>query len=402
MSDSGVIPSSLLNADLEDFFRGYWQTPIPLQGVPPSAFTEKEASISPEACGSCHTKQYADWKKSLHSKAMGPGPWGQIIDLTQNSAGDAVLCMTCHAPLSEQMPFLVEKTNSGRVSYVANPYYDPQLQVRGIVCAACHVRQHQRFGPPKAEKALATHYPAGMPKHGGVQRTPFFEKAEFCKGCHQFDPENTVLINGKPIQDTYREWKQSTWGQGGAACQDCHMPDRRHLWKGIHDAEWVRNGVRIDTRLKRHGLDPGRSLELQVEVLNSAVGHKFPTYLTPKVFVRASLLDGMGRTISGTKKEGIIGWDARFEGGRWKEYFDTRIAPGAKSKHIFHWTPSSQAKKIRAWVEVYPDHFYHFYFYPVYLRGEGLSKKGRQLEQKALEASGRSSYILFERIIPLS
>ena len=385
----------------EEFFKSYWERPIPLQGPAPATFTEKETSLSPEACGSCHAQQYEDWKKSLHSRAMGPGPWGQIVDFIQSDPGQAILCMSCHAPLSEQIPLLAEVAAGNEKTYAKNPHFDPHLQLEGITCAACHVRQQQRFGPPRAEGASSTTYPPGMPGHGGAQRTPYFERAEFCKDCHQFDPDNSLLLNGKPLQDTYREWRNSIWGKGEASCQECHMPQRRHLWRGIHDPEWVKGGVRIEVQVKKAPLRPGDSLELAVEVVNAAVGHKFPTYITPKVFVRATLLDNSGRSLPGTRQEKIIGWDARFEDGRWKEYFDTRIPPGEKFQETFRWTPPPQAKEIRSWVEVHPDHFYHVHFYPEFLKSQDLTPKGRKLIEKALQDSGRTSYILFERIIPL-
>jgi len=74
--DSETAPFPSVDQSLEDFFKAYWQRPIPPQGPAPAGFSEKEASLSPEACGSCHAKQYADWKESLHSRSMGPGPWG--------------------------------------------------------------------------------------------------------------------------------------------------------------------------------------------------------------------------------------------------------------------------------------------------------------------------------------
>ena len=173
---------------------------------------------------------------------MGPGPWGQIVDMISSSPEDAVQCMTCHAPLSEQMSVLPKVAADNDTTYETNPHLDQELQSKGITCAVCHVRQHQRFGPPKSEGPFATRYPADMKSHNGVKRTAYFEKAEFCKDCHQFDPENTLLVNGKPLQDTYREWQNSMWARDGVACQDCHMSNRRHLWKGIHDKEWVKEG----------------------------------------------------------------------------------------------------------------------------------------------------------------
>jgi len=394
-------PSPSPNQDIEEFFKVYWQRPISVQGVAPSYFTKKEASLTPAACGSCHAQQYADWENSLHSKAMGPGPWGQILNLTHTSPAEAVFCMTCHAPLGEQMPVNIEVGNGNQQTPVENPNFDSQLQLKGITCAACHVRQHQRFGPPKAEGDIAPRYPVGMPNHGGVQRTPYFEKAEFCRDCHQFDPENTLLVNGKPLQDTFREWKGSTWGEGEAACQSCHMPNRRHFWKGIHDREWVKEGVRIEAQVKEFTSAPGATLELELDVTNSAVGHKFPTYITPKVFVRAALLDNKEKALPGTEQEKIIGWDVRPEGGEWKEYFDTRISPGEKAQHTFLWDPPTQAKKVRAWVEVHPDHFYHVHFYPAYLTDRTLVPEARGLIEKALGDSGRTPYLLFEKVIPI-
>lgn len=394
-----AIPS--INHEMENFFPAFWQRPIPLQGVAPASFTEKEALLTPEACGSCHVQQYADWKESLHSRAMGPGPWGQIIDLTNSSPEEAILCMSCHAPLSEQAPVLEKSSAAREKVHEKNPSFNRELQLRGITCAACHVRQHQRFGPPKSQEA-ANNYPPGMPNHGGVQRTPYFERAEFCKDCHQFDPENTLLVNGKPLQDTYREWKKSIWGEGQAACQECHMPNRRHLWKGIHDAEWVKNGVRVEARIQKAPSAPGSPLEVGVELTNAAVGHNFPTYITPKVFIRAALLDELEKPLPGTEQEKIVGWDVRFEDGEWKEYFDTRIPPEKSSTATFRWTLPSRAKKIRAWVEVHPDHFYHVHFYPGYLKSPGLSKEGRKLIEEALRESGRTRYLLFEKLLPIT
>ena len=151
------LPPTNLSVDqsIEDFFTAYWQRPIPLQGLAPALFTEKEASLTPEACGSCHPQQYSDWKESVHSKAMGPGPWGQIIDLFHSSPDEAKLCMTCHAPLSEQSLLVAKSGTEEKGPFEKNPYFDSRLELQGITCAACHVRQHRRFGPPKAEALAA-------------------------------------------------------------------------------------------------------------------------------------------------------------------------------------------------------------------------------------------------------
>ena len=180
------------------------------------------------------------------------------------------------------------------------------------------------------------------------------------------------------------------------------MSNRRHLWKGIHDQEWVKGGVRVEAHLSKPvTAKPAKLVEISVDVLNSAVGHKFPTYITPKIFVRTALLDGSNKTVPGTQQERIIGWDARFEGGEWKEYFDTRISPGDKFTATFRWPKLAGAKKIRAWVEVHPDHFYHVHFYPSYLKNADLSPDGRRLIQKAL-ADSSGTYLLYNETFAIN
>jgi hypothetical protein len=179
------------------------------------------------------------------------------------------------------------------------------------------------------------------------------------------------------------------------------MPGRRHQWKGIHDAEWVRNGVRMEIRLEEQPPGAEDTLSAVVNVTNAAVGHKFPTYITPKIFVRAELLDKAARRLSGTRQESVIGWDARHEGGSWKEYFDTRIRPGATYSAPFRWKLAAEAGSLRVWIEVHPDHFYHEYFYPAYLKRKDISPEARKLIEKALAESGRSRYTLFEEKLAL-
>ena len=179
------------------------------------------------------------------------------------------------------------------------------------------------------------------------------------------------------------------------------MPNRRHLWRGIHDQQWVKDGVRIDAHVKKPLSTATSRWEVSVQVTNAAVGHKFPTYLTPRVFVRAALLDNAGKMIPGTQQERVIGWDAKFEDGQWKEYFDTRVPPGETFQADFNWAATRQAKKIRAWVEVHPDYFYHHHFYPAYLNDQSLSPAGKGLVEKALRESGRTSYTLFDTVILL-
>ena len=73
--------------------------------------------------------------------------------------------------------------------------------------------------------------------HGGFTVSKAFEDSRFCAHCHQF-PDDGPRIAGKLQEDTYQQWLASDYARqdaGKQTCQSCHMPDRKHLWRGIHD-----------------------------------------------------------------------------------------------------------------------------------------------------------------------
>ena len=61
--------------DTDRFLETFWQFPIPLQGESPDYYNETVTKLAPESCGTCHTKQWTDWKTTRHAMAMGPGIW---------------------------------------------------------------------------------------------------------------------------------------------------------------------------------------------------------------------------------------------------------------------------------------------------------------------------------------
>jgi len=64
------------------------------------------------------------------------------------------------------------------------------------------------------------------------------------------------------------------------------MPDRAHLWRGIHDPAMVASGLtpRIDADAEK----------ARFELTNSGVGHAFPTYAVPTVVMSAVALEPSG------------------------------------------------------------------------------------------------------------
>ncbi len=378
--------SAQSSADTEGvaaFLRRHWRHPIPPQGPPPPGFSALEASLAPESCGTCHPAQHSDWKTSLHAQSMGPGVAGQLVEMRTTDPESARLCLTCHAPLAEQQP-------------ENRTVFDASLHRQGLVCAACHLREHERFGPPQRQADSETARPRETLPHRGATRTAAFRASEFCASCHQFDDDGFAL-NGKLLENTYAEWKASPAARQGVQCQDCHMPDRRHLWRGIHDPEVVRAGVVITLATDQPRYRIGREMVARLTITSTAVGHHFPTYVTPRVVVRAALVDATGREIRGSAEERVIAREVTLDLSR--ELFDTRIPAGSRFIFEYRRRLDRPALRLRVVVTVLPDHFYTRFFESLLVRGAG---RGTPQIRAALEATRRSVFELYRRELPLT
>jgi hypothetical protein len=367
---------------VQDFADGYWRRPIPPQGDPPPAWSDLEASLRPEDCATCHPAQFEDWQTTVHSAAYSPGLSGQLVNWEETAFGTVQSCLVCHAPLSEQSARL--RDGDG---WAPNPAYDAGLRDHGIVCASCHVRGNRRHGPPRRDGSLDPS-PEGSP-HGGVTRTEFFEDSRFCAGCHQFGPGGAAP-NGKPLENTFAEWEESRYATAGTSCQACHMPDRRHMWRGIHDADMVRSGITVEWLLE--GPETG------LRITNSGTGHRFPTYATPEVRVHVELLNEAGQPIEGSSVEHSIARRIAYQGGAWVELSDTRLAPDSGVVVTVPLVPG--ARQARAGIFVQPDAFYADVFETL-LTGM-LSDTSRALLTAARRTADASRFRIFGETVRLT
>jgi hypothetical protein len=377
-----AVPVAARLESVETFVLRHWRMPLAPQGPPPARFSSLEASLAPEACGTCHPAQLADWQTSTHARAMGPGVTGQLVEMLHSDPRGALACQHCHAPLAEQAPLR-------RDTLADNPDFNPALRGRGIPCAACHVRRHERFGPPRRDGSLASTAPRETLPHGGVTRTPAYLASEFCRDCHQFAPDGYAL-EGKLLEDTYNEWKASRFAAAGVQCQDCHMPDRRHLWRGIHDPDMVRRGLTISVVEDAATAD---RVAARLIVESTSIGHRFPTYVTPMVVLRAELVDGGGRTIAGSREERRIGREVTLDLER--ELADTRLSPGERAELAYARPLGGDAVAARFSVVVYPDAFYTAFYETLLRQGVG---RGEADIRAALDDARRSAFTVFESI----
>lgn len=378
----------------QGFLDQHWHTTIPLQGEPPEGFSDIESSLDPASCGLCHEQQYKDWQTTFHARAMGPGILGQVIDMLNNGDNaQAQVCWSCHTPLAEQQEVL--KTND---QWQDNNHFDQALQHSGLVCAGCHVRQHQRFGPPRKNtpEELGLIDDGDQP-HDGFTATTAFSNSAFCANCHQFK-ENGFALNGKLLENTYAEWQDSQYAEQGIHCQNCHMPDRRHIWRGIHDQEMTRTAVSIEVSSPSIEHQLGEIYEARVKITNSGAGHYFPTYVTPKVFVQAQFINTEGNVIKDSLQEAVIGRETTPNLSR--ELYDTRIAPGDHVDVIYREALREDPAELEIKIIVEPDHFYER-FYKLRLANMGNGPSADLLKQ-ALADTQSSHFTLFEQRFPIN
>lgn len=366
---------------LGSFLAAHWQLPVPAQGIAPAQWSPLERSLAPQDCGACHPVQFEQWRTSLHAGAYSPGFSGQLIEGYLALPAEVRHCQTCHAPLSEQQRHDAMGT--------VNPDWDPTLREQGIVCAACHVRGHRRFGPPRRPDMAPL---ADTLPHDGFEARPEFAESRFCAECHQFFDDSSV--NGKPIQNTYAEWQQSPAAAEGRTCQNCHMPDRAHLWRGIHDPEMVRAAV--DVELRVHATS-GNRLRAEMALHSRQVGHAFPTYVTPRVLLAVWQEDAAGREITGTRIEEVIGRQIDF--GGWEEVFDTRIPAGGSHLLRYDAVRRPEAAELVGRVRVDPDFHYRDVF-ASFLEAYEAPEARRRIEE-AHSRTLESAYVLRELRHPL-
>jgi Cytochrome c554 and c-prime len=341
----------------------YWRLPVPAQGAPPPGRAPPLDRLDAETCGLCHAAQLADWRGSLHAAAVSAGLLGQLPAYDQATIED---CLNCHAPREEQqLPWSEDEPR-------------PSSAVGGVDCAACHVREWVHHGP-RTETATP---------HGEVLGLTLFREAAFCAPCHQFD-ETGLAVNGKPLENTYDEWRASSFAAAGVTCQHCHMPGGRHTFRGVHDRNMTRAALSVSAVRQEH--------RVVVTARNVGAGHYLPTYVTPRITLRIEGGQASGLRQAEHRIERRMAWTP--EDG-WRELSDTRLPPG-EAVSLALTLGAAEPAEVTVWVE--PDADYHDRVYPalVTLLGARLDAEARALLERARQAAGVTPYLLYRFICPV-
>ncbi|HSG06110.1 MAG TPA: hypothetical protein VLB09_06900, partial [Nitrospiria bacterium] len=274
----------------DDFSRAIpYTSPVP--GIP---------GIRAEQCGACHVEIYEEWKTSYHAKAY-TDPFFQAYWKKDDQIW---ICLNCHTPLEPQQEFLIKGLEGGKVHKpvkVANPDFDPEFQKEGITCAACHVRDGVIEGPFK-----------DMDAPHPTRYSERFTTTDICFTCHQVPSGPFQFYNGGPCS-TFPEFEAGPYYQSGIICQDCHMPKvnrplvpggpvrpvRKHLWKGGHFPEMVKQAVTVQVGAEPSTMKPGEAVEWTLNLQNSGAGHKLPTGDPDRYFtIRFELVNPDGEVVN--------------------------------------------------------------------------------------------------------
>lgn len=348
--------------------------------------------MTPDTCSGCHGLIYNQYRDTMHAYAfVDPFYWSEA-KLAGEEAGEDVrnFCHSCHAAAAVMIEKIPEDANKAS-----------QLAKAGVICDFCHsVTEVTGDGNVNFTLETATNTKRGPYKdsYSPFHLTEYSEihtKAEFCAGCHDvFHP-----VNGLPIEQPYREWKEGPYAEKGIVCQDCHMtpgpgvtkpnpgvvavkgPEREHYFThntagaNVFMANYL--GHEEIARLAEERLKAAATIEISskrqdgnqaavtVKVTNVGAGHKIPTGLTNfrHMWIELTVTDASGKVIyaSGVlDKDGNLPKDAHIfhtvfgdASGKptdkvWeaeKILFDNRIPPGQSAEEVFEFVIPSGAKK---------------------------------------------------------
>ncbi|HVR69278.1 MAG TPA: multiheme c-type cytochrome [Vicinamibacteria bacterium] len=252
-----------------------------------------EPYVPARTCATCHQTIHLLWSESEHARAATKPAYLEALGAAVAGASDPQAvrrgCVWCHAPTA-----------------LVTGDYDLRRPItrEGVSCDFCHTVADVDLARPDHPFDLDP----GDVKRGPLEyaTSPFHRTAYsplhkssplLCAACHEH-----TNAQGVAVLSTYTEWKAGPYPERGQTCQECHMPlvpgetvqgqglastQRRinlHRLVGGSSPSRVRAGL----VLRIHSLAvSGASADVQVAVVNAAVGHAAPGGLSSKSLVLA-------------------------------------------------------------------------------------------------------------------
>jgi len=164
------------------------------------------------------------------------------------------------------------------------------------------------------------------------------------------------------------------------------MPQRQHLWKGIHDEAMTRSALTVNLGIEQ--VTDGENI-VYADVINSGAGHHFPTYLVPEVLLSLEYVDALGEVTQLARH--VLAWRANL--ALTKEVFDQRLASGESLRVNSNPVSLGLEGRIRLRVSVAPRQHYVRTF-ETYLKAnaKNLDDETRGLLEQAISEAKAAEY----------
>lgn len=191
---------------------------------------------SARVCAECHPREFEEWSGSIHAVSDKDLIYDSTVrENTQASAAaghhgleKGRWCEACHNPLGT-LTGLVTPTPA-----------TPEIETleEGTSCVVCHTAVHAE---PLAGNAALTVRMNDVARHlhpvqimaapsrhardmQARRHSPLIGSSALCGACHT-EIRPTTVKGEEPMnfQDTYDEWRRSSFARDGVQCQDCHM-----------------------------------------------------------------------------------------------------------------------------------------------------------------------------------
>ncbi|OGU15286.1 MAG: hypothetical protein A2076_16295 [Geobacteraceae bacterium GWC2_53_11] len=257
-------------------------------------------------CKGCHADQYMQYEESMHAKAFTNPLFNTqyFKDVVPRAQRDPALvqearkCIACHAPT-------VFMNYTGLVS---TPEQANNFET-GVTCDFCHTlagyADNGDYLQNPSGKKQGPFQISGAASHHS-EYSGFMQLGDYCGRCH-----NATNHVGLEVKSTYYEWRESSYGKRGFACQECHMNkngflrdgnaefDRgqaaqmnlglhnrkqqeheklyNHAFPGAHSISELQDALLLDFKVGTRAPDEAGRLHFTLVVNNERSGHKMPS-----------------------------------------------------------------------------------------------------------------------------
>ncbi|MBI3669506.1 MAG: hypothetical protein HY237_06985 [Acidobacteria bacterium] len=257
---------------------------------------ELEHISSAEMCGRCHRDILRAWKTSIHATALENPLFQDALERAEEDFGSKVrsTCLGCHAPT---------------VQYSGDTGLIKKVSWEGVTCDFCHSLKSVTLtsGAPRLVVAFdgikTGPLKDAVSNAHGVAFSEVHISSLVCAGCHEYrNPQGLAVLT------TYTEWQNSSYGQKGTHCQDCHMYSTSakvvdpkvkrvkettvnlHQMPGSRSVEQLNKAIQSQMSTSRQG----GKLKVIVKLTNAGAGHYVPTGSPMRQLILEVRLDPFG------------------------------------------------------------------------------------------------------------